>query len=82
MAFGIFDILYKIASARDVNPLTFLIVQSATAHILINLYVALHEKYPLNRVVLQIAPCAGSCSPKVVFRPPGWYKGKGRNPRP
>jgi len=59
MAFGIFDIVYKIASTHGVNPLTFLIVQSATAHILINLYVALHEKYQLNRAVLQIAPLCG-----------------------
>jgi drug/metabolite transporter (DMT)-like permease len=59
MAFGIFDIVYKIASTLGVNPLTFLIVQSATAHILINLYVALHEKYRLNRVVFQIAPLCG-----------------------
>ena len=59
MAFGIFDIVYKIASTHGVNPLTFLIVQSATAHILINLYVALHEKYQLNRVVFQIAPLCG-----------------------
>ncbi len=59
MAFGIFDIVYKIASTHGVNPLTFLIVQSATAHILINLYVALHEKYELNRVVFRIAPLCG-----------------------
>jgi drug/metabolite transporter (DMT)-like permease len=59
MAFGIFDIVYKIASTHGVNPLTFLIVQSATAHILINLYVALHEKYQLNRVVFRIAPLCG-----------------------
>jgi drug/metabolite transporter (DMT)-like permease len=59
MAFGIFDLVYKFASTYGVNPLTFLIVQSATAHILINLYVALHEKYQLNRVVLRIAPLCG-----------------------
>lgn len=59
MAFGIFDIVYKIASTHGVNPLTFLIVQSATAHILINLYVAIHEKYELNRVVFRIAPLCG-----------------------
>jgi drug/metabolite transporter (DMT)-like permease len=59
MAFGIFDVVYKIASTHGVNPLTFLIVQSATAHILINLYVALHEKYQLNRAVFQIAPLCG-----------------------
>ncbi len=59
MAFGIFDIVYKIGSNLGVNPLTFLIVQSATAHILINLYVASHEKYRLNRVVLRIAPVCG-----------------------
>ena len=59
MAFGAFDLVYKFASSHGVNPLTFLIVQSATAHILINLYVALHEKYQLNRVVLRIAPLCG-----------------------
>ena len=59
MAFGIFDVVYKIASTHGVNPLTFLIVQSATAHVLINLYVAFHEKYQLNRVVFQIAPLCG-----------------------
>ncbi len=59
MAFGIFDIVYKIASTHGVNPLTFLIVQSATAHVLINLYVAFHEKYQLNRVVFRIAPLCG-----------------------
>lgn len=59
MAFGIFDLVYKFASTHGVNPLTFLIVQSATAHILINLYVAFHEKYDLNRVVFRIAPVCG-----------------------
>jgi drug/metabolite transporter (DMT)-like permease len=59
MAFGIFDIVYKIAATHGVNPLTFLIVQSATAHILINLYVVFREKYELNRVVFQIAPLCG-----------------------
>ncbi len=59
MAFGVFDLVYKIASNRGVNPLTFLIVQSATAHILIHLYVAFHEKYEFNRVVFRIAPLCG-----------------------
>jgi drug/metabolite transporter (DMT)-like permease len=59
LAFGVFDIVYKIGSNLGVNPLTFLIVQSATAHILVNLYVALHEKYRLNRAVLRIAPLCG-----------------------
>ena len=59
MAFGIFDIVYKIASTHGVNPLTFLIVQSGTAHVLINLYVALHEKYALNRAVFRFAPVCG-----------------------
>ena len=59
MVFGIFDLVYKFASSHGVNPLTFLIVQSGTAHILINLYVAFHEKYELNRVVFRIAPVCG-----------------------
>ena len=59
MAFGAFDLVYKFASNHGVNPLTFLIVQSATAHVLINLYVSLHEKYRLNRAVLRIAPLCG-----------------------
>ncbi len=59
LAFGAFDLVYKFASLHDVNPLTFLVVQSATAHILINLYVALHEKYQFNRAVLRIAPLCG-----------------------
>jgi drug/metabolite transporter (DMT)-like permease len=42
-----------------VNPLTFLVVQSATAHILINLYVAFHEGYELNGTVFRIAPPCG-----------------------
>ena len=59
MAFGVFDIVYKFASTQKVNPLTFLIVQSATAHILIHLYVALREGYALNRPVFRIAPLCG-----------------------
>jgi drug/metabolite transporter (DMT)-like permease len=59
MAFGIFDLVYKFASTHGVNPLTFLVVQSATAHILINIYVALHEGYTMNRTVFRIAPLCG-----------------------
>lgn len=59
MAFGIFDLVYKFAATHGVNPFTFLLVQSATAHILINLYVAVREKYHLNRVVFRIAPLCG-----------------------
>lgn len=59
MAFGMFDVVYKFGASRGVSPLTFLIVQSATAHILINLYVALHEKYELNRAVFRFAPMCG-----------------------
>jgi uncharacterized membrane protein len=59
MAFGIFDVVYKFGASQGVNPLTFLIVQSGTAHVLINLYVALHEKYALNRAVFRFAPVCG-----------------------
>jgi len=59
MAFGIFDLVYKFASTHGVNPLTFLVVQSATAHILINIYVALLEGYTMNRTVFRIAPLCG-----------------------
>jgi len=59
MAFGLFDIVYKFASTHGVKPLTFLLVQSATAHILMHLYVAFREGYALNRPVLRIAPLCG-----------------------
>jgi drug/metabolite transporter (DMT)-like permease len=59
MAFGVFDIVYKFASTHGVNPLTFLIVQSGTAHILINLYVVTYEGYALNRTIFRIAPVCG-----------------------
>jgi drug/metabolite transporter (DMT)-like permease len=59
MAFGLFDVVYKFGASHGVNPLTFLIVQSGTAHVLINLYVALHEKYALNRAVFRFAPVCG-----------------------
>jgi drug/metabolite transporter (DMT)-like permease len=59
MAFGVFDLVYKFASTKGVNPFTFLIVQSGTAHILINLYVVVREKYEFNRVVLRTAPVCG-----------------------
>ena len=59
MAFGIFDLVYKFASTQGVSPLTFLVLQSATGHVLINLYVALREKYALNRTVFRIAPLCG-----------------------
>ncbi len=52
VAFGLFDALYKLASNHGVDPLTFLAVQSGTAHILINLYVAIHEKYAFNKTTL------------------------------
>jgi transporter family protein len=59
MAFGVFDLIYKIASIHGVNPLTFLVLQSATGNILINLYVILYEKYRINGVILKIAPVCG-----------------------
>lgn len=59
LAFGGFDLVYKIAALHDVSPLAFLIVQSATGTALINLYVAFHEKYHFNRVILRTAPVCG-----------------------
>jgi drug/metabolite transporter (DMT)-like permease len=59
MAFGIFDIVYKTSTMLGINPLAFLIVQSGTASILINLYVIFREKYQINRAILQIAPVCG-----------------------
>jgi len=59
MAFGVFDLIYKIASSHGVNPLAFLMVQSATGNILINLYVVLYEKYRINSVILKLAPVCG-----------------------
>jgi drug/metabolite transporter (DMT)-like permease len=58
-AFGVFDLIYKVASSHGVSPLAFLMVQSATGNILINLYVAVFEKYRINGVVLRLAPVCG-----------------------
>lgn len=59
LAFGGFDILYKVAAQHDVSPLAFLIVQSATGTTVMNLYVVFHEKYHFNRVILRTAPVCG-----------------------
>ncbi len=59
MAFGAFDLVYKYASLHQVNPLAFLMIQSATAHIWINLYVIFFEKYAINKTILKTAPFAG-----------------------
>lgn len=59
LAFGAFDLVYKYASMQGVPPLTFLIIQSGTANILIHIYVAVREKYQINGVILRIAPPCG-----------------------
>ncbi len=59
LAFGAFDLVYKYASMHRVNPLAFLLIQSATAHIWINLYVLFYEKYAINKAILRTAPLAG-----------------------
>jgi drug/metabolite transporter (DMT)-like permease len=59
LAFGVFDLIYKVASSHGVSPIAFLMVQSATGNILINLYVAVFEKYRINGVILRLAPVCG-----------------------
>ena len=58
-AFGLFDLLYKYASMKGVNPLAFLLIQSGTAHILINIYVLTQEKYTITKTILRTAPLSG-----------------------
>ena len=58
-AFGFFDLVYKIAAMKGVSPLAFVLVQTATGNVLINLYVIFREKYQINRVILRIAPLCG-----------------------
>jgi len=59
LAFGIFDLIYKVAASHGVSPLAFLMVQSAMGNLLINLYVAFFEEYRVDRVVLRLAPVCG-----------------------
>jgi len=58
-AFGVFDLIYKVASAHGVSPFSFLMVQSATASVLFNLYAVAFETYRFDRAVLRLAPLCG-----------------------
>lgn len=58
-AFGVFDLIYKVASAHGVSPFAFLMLQSATGSLLLNLYVIFFEKYRIDGVVLRLAPLCG-----------------------
>jgi len=59
-AFGAFDIVYKVASGHGVDPLAFLMVQSVTGNIVVNLFARLREGgYSFNRVTFRLAPVCG-----------------------
>jgi len=71
LAFGCFDLVYKICAMKGVSPLAFLMVQSLTGNIIINLYVAFREKYQINRVILRIAPVCGVLFSSACL---AWFK--------
>ncbi len=70
-AFGCFDLVYKVCAMNGVSPLAFLMVQSTTGNIIINLYVAFREKYQINRVILRIAPVCGVLYSSACL---AWFK--------
>ncbi len=59
LAFGCFDLIYKTASLRNVDPLMFIFFQTLTGNILINIYVLIFEKHTFNKTILIIAPVCG-----------------------
>lgn len=59
LSFGVYDLFYKIASLKNLDPLAFIFIQTFTANILINIYVIFYEKYDINKTTLVIAPVCG-----------------------
>ncbi len=59
LSFGVYDLFYKIASIKNMDPLAFIFIQTFTANVLINIYVIFYEKYDINKTILIIAPACG-----------------------